>query len=80
MYSTAVGRDNPDVRQRWRPLLEEYEVDLVLSGHDHTDGRGYTKASRRCRIQTGPMYVNSVSGPKMYEVSGQNPGSRAGTA
>ena len=33
-YSCSRGGD-PEIRERWVPLLEEYEVDLVLSGHEH---------------------------------------------
>jgi hypothetical protein len=33
-YSCSRGGD-PQVREHWAPLLEEYEVDLVISGHEH---------------------------------------------
>lgn len=72
-YSTGEGRDNSLSRNTWRPLLEENDVDLVLSGHDHTYGRGFTNPDGKRRpLIDGPVYVNSVSGPKMYEVSGDN--------
>lgn len=72
-YSTAEGRNNQLSRDTWRPLLEEHDVDLVLSGHDHTYGRGFTNpdGQRRPLIE-GPVYVNSVSGPKMYDASEEN--------
>ncbi|MBS11336.1 MAG: metallophosphoesterase [Gemmatimonadetes bacterium] len=71
IYSTKVGRDNTKLRALWKPILDEYEVDLVLQGHDHTYGRGANVATgRKMRDgEVGPMYVVSVSGPKMYELT-----------
>ena len=50
--------------------MDKHKVDLVLQGHDHTYARGHTPV----RMTDGgspkavtTMYVNSVSGPKMYE-------------
>jgi hypothetical protein len=39
VYSTGKNRDNPQVRQAWKPIFDKYRVDLVLTGHDHTYGR-----------------------------------------
>ncbi len=39
VYSTGQGRDNELLRKLWKPLLDQYRVDLVLQGHDHTYGR-----------------------------------------
>lgn len=39
IYSTGKGRDNPEIRQLWKPIFDKYKVDLVLQGHDHTYGR-----------------------------------------
>ena len=76
IYSTKVGRDNPELRSLWQPVFDKYRVDLVLQGHDHTYGRtklmtfgenipqGITKRSKA----GGTMYVVSISGPKMYEL------------
>jgi acid phosphatase type 7 len=64
-YSPKENRDNKHLRENFQPILEKYKVDLVLSGHDHSYGRG--------RVTDNPenghevMYVVSVSGPKMYE-------------
>jgi hypothetical protein len=60
--------------------LDEFKVDLVLSGHDHTYARtgdvdvtlaanapsGYGQAYDP---EIGTVYVVSVSGPKMYEIT-----------
>jgi hypothetical protein len=41
--SSAPGGDGSDlgVRQEWLPLFDTYEVDLVLSGHDHGYERSF---------------------------------------
>ncbi|MDQ7903008.1 metallophosphoesterase family protein [Phytohabitans sp. ZYX-F-186] len=73
VYSTASGRNNPIVRAQWGPLFEKYGVDLVLQGHDHTYGRGGTVASRKSvTVHDSTVYAVSVSGGKMYDVSGDN--------
>lgn len=61
VLSTKKNRDNKFVREHIKPLLDRYNVDLVLTGHDHTYARGRDG-------NQGPVYVVSVSGPKMYEV------------
>ena len=33
---SGSDRDNKELRELWKPILDEYKVDLVLSGHDHT--------------------------------------------
>lgn len=68
MVSVSKGRDNPILRKHWQPLLEQYGVDLVLQGHDHTYGR-YQPKTDRLPAGQGPVYVVSVAGPKMYLVS-----------
>lgn len=73
VFSTAEGRDNEKLRERLKPLLDKHHVDLVLQGHDHSYGRGRvgnvpTGATYSDRT-SGTMYVVSVSGPKMYELS-----------
>jgi hypothetical protein len=75
VYSTAKGRDNPDIRNLWKPLLDKYRVDLVLQGHDHGYGRFGQQLSENVGSGTnarspegGTIYVVSISGPKMYRV------------
>ena len=67
ILSTAERRDNPEFRADFQPLFEKYGVHLILQGHDHTYGRGTGKAGN-----TKPVYVVSVSGPKMYEAGNNN--------
>ncbi len=81
IFSPANNRDNPELRAAWKPLFDEFKVDLVLTGHDHTYARtgdvagrggsqnlptGYNQAYDSA---IGTVYVVSVSGPKMYDVS-----------
>lgn len=70
VFSSGSGRDNKVSRQLIKPVVDKHKVDLLLQGHDHTYARGHTpvrmtKEPKGKQITT--MYVNSVSGPKMYE-------------
>lgn len=75
LYASAEGRDNTELRNLWQPVLDEYRVDLVLQGHDHTYARSGlmthenvpTGATGRSK-EAGTVYVVSVSGPKMYDL------------
>ena len=75
IYSPARDRDNPKLRNLWQPLFDRYKVDLVLQGHDHTyarTGLAFTRTWRRARPTAttgGTVYVVSVSGPKMYDLT-----------
>jgi 3',5'-cyclic AMP phosphodiesterase CpdA len=67
VFSLARGRDNKAVREHWRPIFDKHRVDLVLQGHDHTYGRmNVTEGINVREHGAGPVYVVSVSGPKMY--------------
>ncbi len=72
IFSSGEGRSNEDLRTAWRPLFDKYNVDLVLQGHDHTYARGQTQNLTQgvnARSPSGgTVYVNSVSGAKMYEI------------
>ena len=63
-YSTKDSRDNPLLRKHFQPILEKHKVDLVLTGHDHSYGRG--RASDNPLVKPSIIYVVSVSGPKLY--------------
>jgi hypothetical protein len=73
VFSTSPKRDNEKLRTHFKPLFDKHRVDIVLQGHDHAYGRGmvnnvptgFTAADKT----SGTMYVVSVSGPKMYDVS-----------
>ncbi len=83
VFSPARNRDNPAMRALWKPVLDEFKVDLVLTGHDHTYARSGDVSARPPRVGTvnepagynqvydpaiGTVHVVSVSGPKMYDL------------
>lgn len=73
IFSTKSNRDNETLRARFKPIFDKHRVDIVLQGHDHAYGRGmvnnvptgYSVSDKT----SGTMYVVSVAGPKMYDVS-----------
>lgn len=73
IYSTKPNRDNVILRDTFKPIFDKHKVDLVLQGHDHAYGRGTannvaTGSAVRAK-NSGTMYVVSVSGPKMYDMT-----------
>ena len=73
MYSTKPNRDNVVLREALKPIIDKHKVDLVLQGHDHAYGRGSadnvaTGSSVKSQ-EAGTIYVVSVSGPKMYNMT-----------
>jgi len=66
VYSCSQGRNNEEYRNALKPILEKYGVDLVLQGHDHTYCRGQNLSEIGQDCKNPPMYMVSVSGPKMY--------------
>ena len=81
VFSPAFERDNPALREAWKPLLDEFKVDLVLNGHDHTYARTGALSAEELEVENvpagyqqaydpevGTVYVVSVSGPKMYPI------------
>ena len=70
IFSAAQGRDNARLRERWKPIFDKHNVDLVLQGHDHAYGRGHNVPSgtQAYDNEAGTVYVVSVSGPKMYRI------------
>lgn len=75
IYSTKKGRDNKELRENLKPLIDKYNVDLILQGHDHTYARGYASnegLGKTIVEDAGAIYAVSVSGPKMYESQDQD--------
>ena len=70
IYSSAKGRDNKDLKEKWLPLIHKHKVDLVLQGHDHGYGRSSNLLNgvQAKSGEHGTVFVVSVSGPKMYDV------------
>ncbi|MBP2833678.1 metallophosphoesterase family protein [Aquimarina sp. U1-2] len=71
VISAAKGRVNTAIMTHWKPLFDQYKVDLVLQGHDHVYGRGNKVNSGlgKWNENSGTTYVVSVSGRKMYTLS-----------
>lgn len=73
VFSTKPNRDNEKLRSRFKPIFDKHKVDIVLQGHDHAYGRGMVNnvpTGYSVNDKTsGTMYVVSVSGPKMYDIS-----------
>ena len=73
MYSSKAGRDNAELRDLWQPVFDEYGVDLVLQGHDHTYARsklvtaadnaleGNAGASAEAEVKSQPAGVKNVA-------------------
>ncbi|MEM9839657.1 MAG: metallophosphoesterase family protein [Pseudomonadota bacterium] len=72
IFSSGADRDSPPRRAALLPVIQKHGVDLVLQGHDHTYARGaigqtperFVFGKKGGKVDT--MFVNSVSGPKMY--------------
>jgi hypothetical protein len=73
IFSTKPNRDNVEFRNMFKPVFDKHKVDIVLQGHDHAYGRGMVNnvptGYQVKEKSSGTMYVVSVSGPKMYDVS-----------
>ncbi|WP_150252434.1 purple acid phosphatase family protein [Nocardiopsis deserti] len=74
VFSADPDRDNEPLREAWLPVLEEYDVDLVLQGHDHSYTRGNMTEHRTGDpdTHTGPVHVVAVTGPKTYDAAEDN--------
>jgi hypothetical protein len=75
LFSASAGRDNEKLRALWKPLFDQYQVDIALQGHDHSYARGSASSEEEnvvdglnTRKESGTVYVVSVSGGKMYEL------------
>lgn len=78
IYSSAKNRDNAKLRAAWKPIFDKFRVDLVLQGHDHTYARtgfdvpvNVAEGVNTASTEGGTVYVVSVSGPKMYNLTSQ---------
>lgn len=76
LYSASADRDNAELRNKLKPIFDKYKVDLSLQGHDHSYARGRVTPleenivdGMNRRDVTGTVYVVSVSGGKMYNLS-----------
>jgi hypothetical protein len=74
LYPVAKDRDYPAMRTLLGRLYDEFNVDLVLQGHDHVYARTWKlRGGRRVPDdEPGTVYVISVAGAKMYELTGRH--------
>lgn len=70
LYSTCEGRDGSKMRDAFLPVIDKYQVDLVLQGHDHTFGRSFPLKGGAVvkKRKKGTVYINSVCGSKQYQL------------
>jgi len=76
LYSVGNERDNKNTREAFLKVFDKYNVDLVLQGHDHTYARTYKLKNGVPvdELESGTVYIVSVSGPKSYSVNPLNEG------
>ncbi|MGF9915584.1 phosphodiester glycosidase family protein [Paenibacillus ehimensis] len=62
--------DSEHIRDTWTPIFDEFQVDLVMNGHDHVYVRTYPmKDKKPVADGEGTTYiVGGSSGPKFYQV------------
>lgn len=62
--------DSEHIRDTWTPIFDEFQVDLVMNGHDHVYVRTYPmKDKKPVGDGEGTTYiVGGSSGPKFYQV------------
>jgi 3',5'-cyclic AMP phosphodiesterase CpdA len=68
LYSTTRGRNYFYLRTLFKPLFDQFKVDLVLSGHDHVYGRAAHIPNDFDKDKQGPVYVVSHTSPKFYDI------------
>ena len=68
LYSTSRGRDYFYLRTLFKSLFDQYNVDLVLSGHDHSYGRAMHIPNGELKNKQGPVYVVTHASPKVYDI------------
>ena len=67
VHPTYYIKNEKRLDQIWKPIFEKYNVDLILQGHEHIYARGFGRETNTGQA-AGPLYVTSVSGPKMYRI------------
>lgn len=70
-FSVSSGRDNAHQRAAFLPVIKANDVDLVLSGHDHTYARGFLDADATSTpgVTSGTVFAVTNSGPKHYNLA-----------
>ncbi len=68
LYSTSRGRDYFYLRTLFKSLFDQYNVDLVLSGHDHSYGRAAHIPADQGDDKPGTVYIVTHASPKVYDL------------
>ncbi|UZD23904.1 purple acid phosphatase family protein [Algoriphagus halophytocola] len=72
VYATHPNRYHDKMIDYIRPVLQEFNVDLAIQGHDHAYARGQAMDDgNSLDTEKGTVYVVSVAGPKMYELKAE---------
>lgn len=71
IFSSGQGRDSVDIQKAFVPLIDKYNVDLVLQGHDHTYFRTHKVYGGEIvdNNSAGTVYCTSVVSPKQYPLN-----------
>ena len=71
IWNVTERRADPVHNHAFRETLERHDVDLVLTGHDHSYGRGHSveRDTGTPGRHDGPVSVSAVSGGKSYSVN-----------
>lgn len=76
IFANSPDRDNVEVREKLLPLIEKYNVDLVLQGHDHSYARGQISSppsgASFNSSKSGTVFIVSFAGTHMKEISDKN--------
>ena len=76
LYSIKGALNNLTIRWLYKDLLDEYDVDLVLQGHEHNYARMTSKEDSRTET---PLYLVSHASPKNYDLYFNDQYDRFGT-
>ncbi len=74
VFSASARSEIGNLQKHWKPIFDKYQVDLVMQGHDHSYARGgnLPHGLNYKDALAGTVYVVSVSGPKMYDLSAKH--------
>ncbi len=69
VYNPKKNRNNATAQKRWVPLFDKYNVDIVLTGHDHSYARSRPLRAGKAALpgESGTTYVVATACTKFYE-------------
>ncbi|MBV7295479.1 metallophosphoesterase family protein [Corynebacterium sp. TAE3-ERU12] len=72
IINSTDKRVDPAQLAAFAPVIEAHDVDLVLTGHDHSYARGHLTSSNKGDLVSGPVYLTATAGSKFYPTSEDN--------